>query len=75
MEEDIKKVYRLDNATLRFVPLLLYMYRHHLYNMVSRESRVLHELQALLVGTGHRKALTRNVQVSTGVEGLENPEC
>jgi hypothetical protein len=53
--------------------LLLYMYWHHLYNTVSRQSRVLHELEALLVSTGHRKAITHNVQVSMGVEGLENP--
>jgi hypothetical protein len=75
MKEGIKKVYRHDNATLRVVPLLLYMYKHHLYNTVSRQNGVLHKLQALLVSIGHRKAITRNVQVGMGVEGLENPEC
>jgi hypothetical protein len=59
---------------LKVAPLLSHMYRDHAYNMVSRQSRVLHKLQGLLVGTGHCKAIARYVQVSLGVEGLENPE-
>jgi hypothetical protein len=74
MEEDIKNVYTHDNAMLKVDPLLRHIYRDHVYNMVSCQSRVLHELQGLLIGTGRCKAITRCVQVSSGVEGLENPE-
>jgi hypothetical protein len=74
MEEDIKNVYTHDNAMLKVDPVLRHIYRDHVYNMVSRQSRVLHELQGLLIGTGHCKAITCCVQVSSGVEGLENPE-
>jgi hypothetical protein len=51
------------------------MYRHHVYNTASHQSGVLHKLQSLFVGTGRHKTVTRNVQVGSGVEGLENPEC
>jgi hypothetical protein len=59
---------------LKVNPLQRHIYPDNVYNMVSRQSRVLHELQGLLAGTGHRKAITDCVQVSSGVEGLENPE-
>jgi hypothetical protein len=59
---------------LKVDPLLRHIYLDHVYNTVSRPSRVLHELQSLLAGTGHRKAVTGCVQVSSGVQGLENPE-
>jgi hypothetical protein len=74
MEEDIKNVYRHDNAMLKVVPLLRHMYRDHVYNTVSRQSRVLHELQGLLVDTGRYKVITHYVQVGSGVEVVENPE-
>jgi hypothetical protein len=42
--------------------------------MISRHSRVLHELQGLLISTGHHKAFTRYIQVGSEVDGLENLE-
>jgi hypothetical protein len=74
MEEDIKNVYTQDDAMLKVDPLLRHIYQDHVYNTVSLQSRVLHKLQALLAGTGHRKAISRCIQVSSGVEGLENPK-
>jgi hypothetical protein len=74
MEEDIKNVYMHDDAMLKVDPLLRHIYRDHVYNTVSHQSRVLHELQGLLTGTGCCKVVTRCIQVSSGVEGLENPE-
>jgi hypothetical protein len=74
MEEDIKNVYTHDDAMLKVNRLLRHIYRDHIYNTVSHQSRVLYELQGLLAGTGHCKAITRCVQVSSGVEGLENSE-
>jgi hypothetical protein len=65
---------RHDNAMLKVTPLLRHMYWDHVYNTASHPSRVLHELQGLLIGTGHRKAITPYVQVGSGVEGLQNPE-
>jgi hypothetical protein len=73
MEEDIKNVYSHDNAMLKLDPLLRHIYRDHVYNTVSRQSIVLHELQGLLTSTDHRKVITHCVQVSSGVERLENP--
>jgi hypothetical protein len=58
MEEDIKNVYTHDDAMLKVDPLLRHIYRDHVYNMVNHQSRVLHELQGLLVGTGCRKVIT-----------------
>jgi hypothetical protein len=74
MEVDIRNVYRHDNAMLTVAPLLIHMYRDHVYNTVSHQSRVLHELQGILLGTGHRKAIACCVQVGSGVEGHENTE-
>jgi hypothetical protein len=74
MEEDIKNVYTHDDAILKVDPLLRHINLNHVYNTVSHQIRVLHELEGLLAGTGHRKALTRCVQVSSRVEGLENPD-
>jgi hypothetical protein len=70
MEEDIKNVYTHDDAMLKVDPLLRHIYRGHVYNTVSR----VNELQGLLAGTSHRKIITHCIQVSSGVEGLENPE-
>jgi hypothetical protein len=75
MEEDIKNVYTHNDAILKVDPILRHIYLDHVYNVVSRRIRVLHEHQRLLTGTGHRKALTHCVQVISGVEGLENPKC
>jgi hypothetical protein len=75
MHEDIKNVYTHDDTMLKVDPILRHIYLDHVYNMVSHRIRVLHELQSLLTGTSHCKALTHPVQVSSGVEGLENPEC
>jgi hypothetical protein len=55
---------------LKVTLLLRHIYHEHVYDTVSHQSRVLHELQSLLVGIGHRKAITRYVQVDSGVEGL-----
>jgi hypothetical protein len=74
MEEDIRNVYRHENAMLIVAPLLIHMHRDHVYNMVSFQSRVLHELQVILLGTAHCKAITRCVQDGLGVVGLENTE-
>jgi hypothetical protein len=74
MEEDIKNVYTHGNAMLKVDPLLRHIYRDHIYNAVNHQSRVLHKLQSLLAGTGHRKVITCCVEVSSGVEGLENHE-
>jgi hypothetical protein len=74
MEGDIKNVYTYDNAILKVAPLLRHIYRDHVYNTVSHQSKVLHELQGLHIGIGHCKAITRCVHVSSGVEGLENLE-
>jgi hypothetical protein len=74
MEEDIKNVYTHDTAMLKVDPLLRHIYRDHVYNTISHQSRVLHKLHGLLAGIGHCKATTCCVQVSSGVEGLENPE-
>jgi hypothetical protein len=74
IEEDINNIYRHDNAMLKVAPLLRHMYRDHVYSMVNYPSRVLHELQGLLVGTGHHKAITRCMQVNSRVERRENPE-
>jgi hypothetical protein len=74
MEEDIENVYRHDDAMLKVDPLLRHIYRDHVYNMVNLQRRVLHEVQGHLVGIGHRKAVTRYVQVNSGIEGLKNPE-
>jgi hypothetical protein len=74
MEEDIKNVYKHDNVMLKVASLLRHMYRDHVYNTVSHQGIVFHELQALLVGKGCHKAVTRCVQVSSGAEGHENPE-
>jgi hypothetical protein len=74
MEEDVKNVYTHDDVMLKVDPLLRHIYRDHVYNTVSRQSRVLHELQGLLVGIGHRKAITCCIQVISMVEGLENPK-
>jgi hypothetical protein len=60
---------------LKVDPILRHIYLDHVYNMVSYRIRVLHELQSILTGTDHHKALTHCVQVSSGLEGLENPEC
>jgi hypothetical protein len=73
-EEDIKNVYIHDDAMLKLDPLLRHIYMDHVYNTVSRKTRVLHELQGLLAGTSHHKAITRYIQVSSRVEGLENTE-
>jgi hypothetical protein len=70
MEKDIKNVYTHDNAMLKVAPLQRHIYPDHVYNTVSRQSRVLHELQGLLVSTHHRKDVTHSVQVGLGVEGL-----
>jgi hypothetical protein len=70
MEEDIKNVYTHDDAMLKVDPILRHIYLDHVYNMVSHLIRVLHELQSLLAGIGHRKALTCCVQVSLGIEGF-----
>jgi hypothetical protein len=75
MEEDIKNVYTHDDAMLKVDPILRHIYPDHVYNTDSHRIRVLHELQSLLAGTGHLKALTRCIQVSSGVEGHENPKC
>jgi uncharacterized protein (UPF0305 family) len=72
MEEDIKNVYSHDNAMLKLDPLLRHINWAHVYNTVSYQSRLFHELQGLLGGTSHRKAITRCVQVGSGVEGLDN---
>jgi hypothetical protein len=72
MEEDIKNVYRHDHAMLKVAPLLRHIYRDHVYDTVSHQSRVLHELEDHLVGTGHRKAITHCIQVGSGVQGLQN---
>jgi hypothetical protein len=73
MEEDINNVYKHNDAMLKVDPLLRHIFWDHVYNMVSHQSKILHELEGLLADTGHRKALTRCVQVSSAVEGLENP--
>jgi hypothetical protein len=73
-EEDITNVYIHDNAMLKVDPLLRHIYLDHVYNTVSRQSRVLHELQGLLAGIGCCKAITGYVQVSSGVQGHDNPE-
>jgi hypothetical protein len=73
MEEGIKNVYRHDHTMLIVDPLIRHIYRDHFYDTVSHQSRVLNELEGLLVGTCRRKAITRYVQVSLGVEGLQNP--
>jgi hypothetical protein len=70
MEEDIKNVYTHDDAMLKVDPILRHIYPDHVYNIVSHRIRVLHELQRLLAGIGHRKALTCCVQVSSGVDLL-----
>jgi tagatose-1,6-bisphosphate aldolase non-catalytic subunit AgaZ/GatZ len=44
VEEDIKNVYRHDHAILKVAPLLRHIYQEHGYDMVSHQSRVLHEL-------------------------------
>jgi hypothetical protein len=74
MEVDIRNIYGPDNAMLTIAPLLIHMYQDHVYNTVSRQSRVLRELQGILLGTCHCKAVIHCVQVSLGVEGLENIE-
>jgi hypothetical protein len=74
MEEDIRNVYTHDDAMLKLDPLLRHIYRDHVYNTVNHQSGVLHELQGLLTGIGHHKAIPHCVQVSSRVEGLENPE-
>jgi hypothetical protein len=74
MEEDIKFFYTHDDAMLKVDPILRHIYPDHGYNTISHRIRVLHELQRLLAGTGHHITLTRCVQVSSGLEGLENPE-
>jgi hypothetical protein len=62
MEEDIKNVYTHDDAILKVDRLLRHIYQDHVSNTVSHQSRVLHKLQ-----------LAAYVQISSGVEGLENP--
>jgi hypothetical protein len=47
---------------LKVDPLL-----RHIYDMVSHQSQVLHELEGLLVGTCHCKVVTRCIQVNSGV--------
>jgi hypothetical protein len=74
MKEDIKNIYTHDDAMLKVNRLLRHIYQHHAYNTVSHQSRVIHRLQGLLTDTGHRKAITRCVQISSGVEGPKNPE-
>jgi hypothetical protein len=74
MEEDIKNVYRHVYEMLKVALLLRHIYWEHVYDMVSRQSRVLHELWSLLISTSHRKAITHCIQVGSGVEGLQNPE-
>jgi hypothetical protein len=59
---------------LKVALLLRHIYREYLYDIVSCQSRVLQELQSLLVGTSCYKALTRCIQVGSGVEGLQNLE-
>jgi hypothetical protein len=61
MKEEIKIVYTHDDALLKVDPLLRHIYRDHVYNMISCQRRVIHELQGLLAGTGHCKALIRCV--------------
>jgi hypothetical protein len=58
---------------LKVAPLLRHIYQDHVYDTVSRQSRLIHELQGLLIGIGHREAINCCIQVSSGVEGLENP--
>ena len=72
MEEDIKNVYTHDDAMLKVDPLLRHINLNHVYNTVSHQIRVLHELEDHLVGTGHRKAITHCIQVGSGVQGLQN---
>jgi hypothetical protein len=62
---DIKNVYKHADALFKVDPLLRHIYPDHVYNMVSHQSRVLHELQGLLADTGRRKAITHYVQVSS----------
>jgi hypothetical protein len=69
MEEDIKNVYTHDDAMLKVDPLLRHIYRDHVYNTVNHQSRVLRELQGLLSGAGHRKAVTYCIQVISGGRG------
>jgi hypothetical protein len=66
MEEDIKNVYTHDDAMLKVDPILRHIYPDHVYNTVSHRIGVFHELQILLAGTGHCKALTCYIQVSWG---------
>jgi hypothetical protein len=75
MEEDNKNVYTHDNAMLKVDPILRHIYLDHVYNVVNCRIKVLHELQRLLTSIGRRKALTHCIQVSSGVEGHENPKC
>jgi hypothetical protein len=37
-------IYRHDHAILKIAPLLRHIYREHVYDTVSRQSRVLHDL-------------------------------
>jgi hypothetical protein len=53
---------------------LRHVYRKHLYYPTRCHSRILHLLVGLVLGAGCSKALTRRVQVSPGVERLQNPE-
>jgi hypothetical protein len=59
---------------LKVAPLLRHIYQNHVSDTINHHSRVLHELQGLLIGTGHRKAFICCIQVGSGVERLENPE-
>jgi hypothetical protein len=54
--------------------LLRHIHREHLYNLAYRHSRVLDELQSLLLSIGHHEALICHVQVGSGVEGFHNPK-
>jgi hypothetical protein len=69
MEEDIKNIYRHDHAMLKVALLLRHINFDHVYDMISRRSRVLYELESLPVGTGCRKVITHCVQVGLGVRG------
>jgi hypothetical protein len=59
---------------LKVDPLLRHICQDHVYDMVSRQSRVLHEIEGLLVDTCRSKAITHCVQIGSRVEGLQNPK-
>jgi hypothetical protein len=46
----------------------------HIYYTDHCHSRVLHELQSLLISVANHEALTYRIQAGSGVEGLQDPE-